>query len=211
MRTEELILRLAEDGRPAPPVRQDVLWALAPALLATLALMLAGWGIRPGLDAALADPFVAAKIALPTLAAGVALTGGLALSRPEGRAGAAMAGLAVIAAAWLGLLVVNLVTAPSAAWGEALRGRTLLACLLSIPTLAVIPTATLLLALRRGASLRPRLSGGLAGLAGGAAAAAIYALHCPEDAPLFFVTWYGTGMLVAGAAGAVLGARWLRW
>ena len=74
-----------------------------------------------------------------------------------------------------------------------------------------LPTMALLMALRRGASLAPVQSGALAGLGGGAAAAALYALHCPEDSPLFYVPWYGTGILMAGAAGAVLGGRLLRW
>ena len=65
--------------------------------------------------------------------------------------------------------------------------------------------------LRRGASLAPALSGALAGLTGGAAAAAIYALHCPEDHPLFFVTWYGAAVLLVAGAGALLGRQWLRW
>ncbi len=42
-------------------------------------------------------------------------------------------------------------------------------------------------------------------------AAAVYSLHCPEDSPLFFLLWYGLGIVIAGAAGARLGSRVLRW
>ena len=117
----------------------------------------------------------------------------------------------LLGATALSLVAFGLAQTPPQGWGVAIRGNTLVACLLSIPTLAALPTLALLMALRRGATLAPVRSGALAGLGGGAAAAALYALHCPEDNPLFYVPWYGTGILVAGAAGAVLGGRLLRW
>ncbi|MBD3765305.1 MAG: DUF1109 family protein, partial [Rhodobacterales bacterium] len=44
-----------------------------------------------------------------------------------------------------------------------------------------------------------------------AGVAAGYALHCTEDSPLFFVLWYGLGILVPTLAGAWLGRRLLAW
>ena len=188
MRTEDLIERRAREARPVHPLAASLAMAATPALLATAALLLWGWGLRPDLAAAWGHPGPVLKAILPATTAAVALAGAFRLSRPDGEVGPARLGLVT-----------------------ALRGETLLACLLSIPALAVLPTASLLLALRRGASPDPLRSGAFAGLAGGDIAAALYALHCPEDHPLFFVTWYGTGILVATAAGAAMGRRWLRW
>ena len=77
---------------------------------------------------------------------------------------------------------------------------------MSLPFLAAT-----LWALRRGASTRPGLSGALAGLLSGAAAATVYAVHCTEDSPLFWSFWYVLAILFATALGALLGARVLRW
>jgi hypothetical protein len=209
--TEELIRRLAADPRPASPVARTLATRLSPALLAAFLLMALFWRIRPDLAAAYADPMVALKAILPALAAAAAIAATLRLARPEGRPGPAATALILLGLAAVALWLFGLARTPPEDWTAALKGSTLRACLISIPTLAVLPTLALLAALRRGASLSPTLSGALAGLGGGAAATALYALHCPEDHPLFFVTWYGTGTLIVMAAGALLGRRLLRW
>lgn len=211
MRTEDLIDRLSAEAAPVRSVEAGLAPWLLGALAATAALMLLGWGPRVGLGAAMATPGPLLKTLLPALAAVAGLAGALRLARPEARAGGVTRALAGLGVAALALLALAALRTPAAAWGAALRGDTLVACLLSIPALAVLPTAGLLLGLRRGASAAPARSGALAGLAGGGMAAALYALHCPEDHPFFFVTWYGTGVLLATLAGAWLGRRILSW
>jgi hypothetical protein len=56
-----------------------------------------------------------------------------------------------------------------------------------------------------------RAAGAIAGLTSGGVGAAVYALHCPESAAPFIVIWYSLGMAAAGALGALLGPRLLRW
>jgi hypothetical protein len=51
----------------------------------------------------------------------------------------------------------------------------------------------------------------LAGLAGGGLGAAVYALHCIEDNPMFFVTWYGVAIAGVTVVSALIGSRILRW
>jgi hypothetical protein len=211
MNTDDLIRRLAADPRPARPLAQGLAARVLPALLGALALLVLGWGLRADLAGSLADPVTAMKPLLPGVAAILAMMGALHLAHPGGQARAMTRSLILLGMAALGLVALDLAPTPAGDWATALRGRTLVACLLSIPALAVLPTVALLLALRRGASLTPARSGALAGLAGGAAAAALYALHCDEDAPLFFVTWYGTAILATSLVGAALGRRWLRW
>lgn len=69
----------------------------------------------------------------------------------------------------------------------------------------------LLRVMRTMAPTRPRLAGGSAGLAAGAAAAAVYALHCPEMATPFLAVWYVLGVAIPALAGAFLGKLLLRW
>lgn len=211
MNTDELIRRLATEARPERPVAHGVALSFGPALLAALTLLVLGWGLRVDVLASFASPVTAIKPLLPALVALAAIAGALQLARPDGSVKGATVPFLLIAGAVVGLVVLDLARTPAADWGEAVRGRTLVTCLLSIPALAVLPTLALLFALRRGASLAPVRSGALAGLGGGAAAAALYALHCDEDAPLFFVTWYGLGILATVLFGAALGRRLLRW
>lgn len=69
----------------------------------------------------------------------------------------------------------------------------------------------LLLALRRGAPTSPVRAGAVASLAAGAIGAALYALHCVDDSPLFVLAWYGLAIGIVTAAGAALGRRILAW
>lgn len=211
MKTDDLILHLADDPRPSRSVVRGLVAGFLPAVAAALTLLALGWGFRAELGRSLADPVTVLKPILPALVSLAAIAGALRLARPEGQAGGAAALLLVLAGAALGLVGLDLAQTRPEAWGEAVRGRTLLACVLSIPALAILPTLALLLTLRRGASLAPARSGALAGLGGGAAAAALYALHCDEDAPLFFVTWYGLAILATALLGALAGRRLLRW
>ena len=84
-------------------------------------------------------------------------------------------------------------------------------CVGFISVMALPLLAGALWALRRGASTRPALSGALAGLLSGGAAAIVYSMHCTEDSPLFYAVWYMLAILGATALGALLGSRLLRW
>ena len=55
------------------------------------------------------------------------------------------------------------------------------------------------------------LAGAVAGIAAGALAATLYAMHCTDDSPLFVATWYTIGIGIMALAGSVLGERLLRW
>ena len=54
--------------------------------------------------------------------------------------------------------------------------------------------------------------GALASFAmGSGAGAAVYAMHCTESSPLFYVTWYGLAILFVTTVSALIGRRILRW
>lgn len=110
-----------------------------------------------------------------------------------------------------GLAVQVLIAAPAEAREDLIFGSTWKVCSVSIVTLAVPVFAALIVALRSGAPTRPRHAGAAAGFAAGGLGALVYTLHCPELAAPFLVVWYGLGMLLPAAAGALLGPRLLRW
>ena len=111
----------------------------------------------------------------------------------------------------LAAVVYELGVLPAAAWRPALVGTNWLHCLTLVPLFGVLPLVIALWVLRQGAPTRPALTGFLAGLLAGGLGAAAYAADCPDDSPLFVMTWYPVGILALGALGAAAGSKVLRW
>jgi hypothetical protein len=211
MKTDELIRTLAADTVRPPALRTTLMVGMLPALaIAVLAVWLI-LGFRADLGAALLTPVSAARIVL-TVILGIAATRlALLLARPEGRETARLWPLAAVAAAAVALLVWAYVTTPAEARQMATVGKTMTTCLVAIPLLSVLPVAALHYTLRQGATTAPARAGFVAGLAGSGLSAAIYALHCIEDSPLFYVTWYGLAIMGVSLVSTLIGARSLRW
>ncbi len=210
MKTEELIRALVADGgRPASVSRALVLHLGIGAAL-TLALFFVTLHVRADVTAALHTiPFVF-KLILPLvllLASASLLT---QYSRPvpgDRRPGILLLAPALLAAG----VIVELLTQPSNAWLPRLIGHNGVHCLSIIPMLSLAPAVSVLLAMRRGAPAQPASAGALAGIASGAIGAALYALTCPDDSPLFVATWYSIAILSVTAGTAIAGCRLLRW
>lgn len=216
MRTEDLIQAMAADSerpwRPAAALPAAVLpAAVLVAALAVAGVALALLGVRADLARALVQPVVAVKTAVPLALAFAAGGAALRLACPGMPLGRWRPALALAPTVLLLVAAGTFLALPPAERMPALMGQTHRECLLAIGLMSVPLLAAALWALRAGASTRPAVSGALAGLLGGSAAAAIYALHCTEDSPLFYASWYGLAILGATAAGALLGARLLRW
>jgi hypothetical protein len=90
-------------------------------------------------------------------------------------------------------------------------GNSWQSCSVSILVLSSPVLAALLWALRQLAPTRPGLTGAAAGMMAGSVAATLYSLHCTESTFPFFTAWYGGGIVAAGALGALIGPRLLRW
>lgn len=211
MRTEDLIAAMTADNVRASSVGAVLMRRFIPAVAVVALAVLTILGPRADLAAALTTPVTAMKYLLPLA---LALIAGLAVLRraqPQQRTGrliwpiVLIGGLATI---WLSMTMAKM---PAADWWPTARGQTLRFCLIAIPLIALLPLAGLIAALRNGASTAPMRSGALAGLTAGAAAATIYAVHCTEDSPLFFLCWYGMGILAVTGIGALAGRHWLRW
>lgn len=212
MKTDDLIRALAAD-RPTPsmPVGRALLIALVPGAAIAAALFAVEIGLRPQLATLIGEPRLTFKIALSALLAVAAAPVVVRLARPGADPRAAAAGLILIPIALVASVVVELAVMPASTWGTRLIGVNATFCLRTIPLLAAAPLAAALLALRHGAPTRPGLAGAAAGLLAGAIGATLYALHCPDDSPLFVATWYPLAIAIVTAAGATAGRWLLRW
>lgn len=207
-RTEDLIRDLAASPVPARYSGAALIGGMAGLVLAGLALYFAGFGLRSDLGPAWAHLSVQAKTVLPALLSLMAIWLALGSARPEGRV--ALWPLAVPVALAFALVLFRIASSEGQLAMEAV-GKTALACLGSIAMLSVLPLAFGVALMRRAAPTRPALTGALLGVATGAGVAAGYALHCTEDSPLFFVSWYGLSIAMTACLGAWLGHRFLRW
>jgi hypothetical protein len=211
MKTDELIAALVADhAAPGLSLVRKILLALLVGGLLSLGLFLVILGVRDDFASALATWRFDLKLGVMLLA--VVLAFGLcrALARPitpphPGRRLLPLLALAIAA------IATELVLVPTAAWGTRLIGSNALICLSAIPVLSLAPLAALLAALRSAAPPSPVLAGAAAGLLAAAGGAALYALHCFDDSPLFVATWYTLAAIPVIALGAVAGHRLLRW
>lgn len=212
MKTDDLIASLAADH---PPPRRPAGVSLAVsaglAIVCAAGTMLLTMGLRPDFVSALGTwRFDMKFVVTLTLAASAYFL----LSRaiyPEGFAKAPLwimlAAPTLLAAA----VLYELAVLPASAWRPALVGTNWVHCLMLVPLFGALPLVLALWGIRQGAPTRPALTGFLAGLLAGGLGAAAYAANCPDDSPLFVMTWYPVGILGLGAVGALAGARLLRW
>jgi hypothetical protein len=94
---------------------------------------------------------------------------------------------------------------------QALLGHSWASCPWNVLLLSLPALGGAFWALRGLAPTRPRAAGLAAGLLAGAVGAAGYALSCSELSMAFVAVWYTLGIALAGALGALLGPRLLRW
>lgn len=212
MRTDRLISILAADDTPTRPIAPRLLLQAGAGLLAAGVLALSFLGIRADLGAALADPVTLMKWLLPLAAGLPALRAALRLTRPQTGHGPAQIRLPLLVGgvALLWLVASGLSAATGTLWPQ-MRGGTATTCLTTVTLIGLVPLAVGLRVLRTGASPAPALSGAMLGLGSGGLAAAFYAMHCNQDSPLFFLTWYSLGILGLTVLGALAGSRLLRW
>jgi len=211
MRTNELIAAIAADSVIQPTPRRALTLALIPAVVIAASLFVAVLGLRPHFLALLGEPRFLFKLLICDLLAALSGLFVLRLFRPDAAIRGALIVLA-IPPVLLGIgIIAELIVTPSAQWGVRLIGTNSMICLRSIPFLGLAPLIATLIALRDGAPENPILAGASAGLFAGAIGAALYAMHCPDDSPLFVAVWYPFGIAIVAALGAVLGARLLRW
>jgi hypothetical protein len=213
MKTDELITVLAAAGAardPRPAARRYPL-ALAAGAVAALAMMWAGWGIRPDLVTAMHLPMFWVKLAIPAALAAAALLAARRLGRPGARLRGVPRALAAPVAIIWALAAGQLLASDVSAWDELVFGDSWAACIVSVAVLAIPALVALMWASKALAPTRLAAAGAAAGLAAGGVGAVVYALHCPEMTAPFIGSWYLLGMALPAALGAWIGPRALRW
>ncbi|KAA0596086.1 hypothetical protein J2848_002701 [Azospirillum lipoferum] len=211
MRTEDLIDRLVLDPPPRFGFGTVFMAATLLGILVAGGIFLAVIGVRPDIGRAAESLRFLFKFAATMPLALGALGVALRLSRPGMAAGGWRLVLGAVPVLLATAVALELHQVPASLWQSRLVGANAGFCLSLIPLMAFGPLALLITVMRRGAPERPALAGGFAGLAAGGIAATFYALHCPDDSPLFVAAWYSAAILVMGVAGCLAGHRFLRW
>lgn len=211
MKTDDLIHLLATQAGPAPRavVSRHLGPALAGGALLSLLLVLSTLGPYPG--SLLGTPEVRLKLLYAGALAAAALLLTARLARPAARWAGPAAALVAVALVMAGYALWHWLQLEPPDRPAALLGRTWASCPWIVLGVSLPTLAALLMALRQLAPTRPALAGLAAGLLAGAVGALAYALHCPELSPTFVAVWYSAGIGLAGALGAALGPRVLRW
>lgn len=211
MKTDALIDLLAHGAGPAQPVpvARRLLPSLGAGVLLAAAVALTLIGPLPA--AAFASPTPWIKLLPVAVLGALAWQWLLRTSRPASQTAPARRRLQ---AGWLSLVALglgSLMLLPSGVRMVALLGSSWWQCPLSLAALA-LPAMVLVMQAARGLPVGPaRQAGAALGLLAGCAAAAGYALACPETSPAFVAVWYSCGMLICMAVGASFGTRGLRW
>jgi len=211
VRTEDLINTLAVDRTvDAAPGRTLALALVAGTIIGAIvfAEML---GVRDDVGEAMRTVRFPFKFVVTIALAIAGLSLVSSLERPGANARAA-ARLLIIPAMLIGSAVLlELMVVPSSGWAPRMIGSNAMICLSAIPTIAIAPLVTVLIAMRHAAPTAPARAGAAAGLLAAGVAATLYASHCTDDSPLFVVIWYSIAIALVAAAGAWLGPRVLRW
>lgn len=212
MRTDDLIEALVQDraaaaGRPRAALSAAVVGG---ALIAAI-LFLSVLGYRPDIAAAAENYRFLFKFVFTLTLAATTIWLIFTIVRPEAVPGLRFLALAAAPVLIILAVVAELSVMPSSTWMPRLIGKNWWFCLTVIPSLAIVPLAAVLTALRRAAPADPGLAGALAGLASGAIAATLYASHCTDDSPLFVLTWYSLAIGLVSIVGYFAGRRWLTW
>jgi hypothetical protein len=212
MKTDDLIEALVQDApRPQRSTATRVLGATVLGALVAGTLFALSLGVRPDISAAFETWRFVFKLMLSLICVACAWWACLPLARPEVRL-TDVAGWIAVPLALLSVAVLyELAAMPPAHWYELAAGRYARTCLSAIPSLSIVPLATLLIALRAGAPRSPARTGAIAGLLAGGLSAALYATHCPDDSPLFVAVWYTLAVGLVTLTGALAGRRVLRW
>lgn len=212
MKTADLIALLSQDAAPLGrgPAWRRLFLGLALGGAVTLAAVVFWLRCQPLIPAAGQAWFWMKAIysVLLTIAAVACVR---RLATPGARLGGAprLAVLTVAAMAVLG--AGQLILADPADRLDVWLGRTWQVCSPLILLLSAPIFVGITLVLRTLAPTRLAAAGAASGFASGALAAALYGLHCPEQAAAFVVTWYSLGIAAATLVGALAGRWLLRW
>ena len=211
MKTDDLIALIAADAKAKPPQMASLLafaWVLG--LMVSTGVFFLTLGLREDLTAQTDSWRFLAKVLVVWTAIAVSAWDCIRLSRPTETAPVSSLNWLVVGLL-ASALALEVTTLPTAEWMKNLLGQNWPYCLAYIPTLSLAPLIALFVAFRDSAPSSTWAAGAALGRLGAATGAGLYALHCPDDSPLFVLAWYGIASLFVTGVAAFAGSRLLRW
>ncbi len=212
MKTEDLAERLARDVTSVRPLRRPwiraALWSLGASLyLGLLTLLMTS---NDDLAAnATGQRFIIQQLA--AIATGVSAAAGAFVSIVPGYSRRALLLPAAAATAWLASILLGV----PREWNEAgLAGLALQrewACVVTIVLGGALPALGLVLMLRRGAPLTPRLTTGLSVLAAAGLANVVARISNSHPSSIAVLVWHGSTVLALFCIAAGIGRSVLTW
>lgn len=209
MKTEDLIASLAAEAAPVRPLAGPAVRAARWLLISLplVAVVVAAHGSLPGLDRLAADPRFVVETVATALTAVLAAIAAFAAVVP-GTSRVWLAAPLLPLAVWLAAVGQGCVDDWNTMGASALAIRIDWDCFLPMVAVGVAPAVVLVLMLRSGAPVRPRLALALGGLAVGAVAnLGLQSFHI-ADISLMVLIWHlgavGVLALVSAWAGPVV-------
>jgi len=213
MTTEQLIKLLVADLEPVDRGRisRALVMAMVAGAAVTFGLMFLLVGPHPKTFDGANSSFLVTKLMFTSGVVAMAAVFLPQIARPgaEGRNFLAFVSLPFLAIAALASEALG--SAHWSTWGNMIVGSTWLACLFTIPLLAIVPFLALVWALRVGAPTALIRAGAAAGLVAGGLSAMACSLPCLDHSFPSIAVWYGLPIGTCAIVGAKLGPRLLRW
>jgi len=212
MDTDGLIKELAADAGPVHPLpdpwmRTGIWLAIAIPYVALVVILMAP---RPDLAAQLADPRFQVEQGAALATAILAAAAAFACTVPGRSRAICLLPIAPLAI-WLASLGYGCLQDWRALGPEGLRLRTDWDCLPAASLVGIVPAIAMVVMLRRGAPLFPRVTLAMAGLAVGALAQAGMQIYHVGDISLMVLVWHLGGVAVLTALAGWIGRWVLRW
>ena len=213
--TDQLIESLAQETKPVTPMRNPVTLALRLGSVLLLYALAIGWvlGLRPDLAMQLQRPFYLAEIMSLAAISLTSLWACVHLAFPDQYQRRIVAQLPILAFGALSIILgvqgflphdLRMVIPPP----ETAHG---MECTLCIGSVAIIPSALMLIFLRLGASVHPRAAGAYAVLAAAGIGCLMLRLSEANDSLAHLVTWHYLPTLLFAVIGAGIGKWLLKW
>ncbi len=211
MRTDHLITELASDAVPVGSPGPRLALAIGVGLFVAMMGLIAAFGspLTPVSERGLASSGL--KLIYPFIVAFFGAAAALASGRPGDRAWTRLLPVGATLLLLFAMTAAQLSAAPPVAREELLFGSTWARCVSAVVLASVPIFFSLSWGFKILAPTRPAFAGFLIGVASGGAAAAAYALFCPETSRAFLLGAYTPAMLVPAAIGAAIGPKILRW
>ena len=216
MKTDRLIDVLSANLEPACRAQFGKTLLLATGIggVASFGLMLATVGPRPDLQSTEHLEWLAVKLIFALAVIGMGLPFLLRTIRPGQDDQTNWAPLLFPFIGAVTIAAARMLIGPPEVCAAMLVGVSAISpvrCLICITLFSAIPLAALIWAINKGAPVRLKPCGAIAGIVAGGVGAAAYACSCSSDTFPFIAIWYGAAIALCAAIGAQVGSRFLRW